>query len=136
MWVADFHGGSCDFGIKVKDWKEFPNRNTLQGQVPSRLAVDVLKDFMRKFETLEWIPGGMHSKGNPQQEDESGSDREWSDYEDEEVEEIKKNALTNNIQLGNGYGKWGRNTFRIANFPAIPDADFNQLKDFFIRNYS
>jgi phosphoserine aminotransferase len=55
---------------------------------------------------------------------------------DKLVEEIKKNALANNIQLGNGYGKWARNTFRIANFPAIPDADFDQLKDFFVRNYS
>ncbi|HSI89946.1 MAG TPA: aminotransferase class V-fold PLP-dependent enzyme [Adhaeribacter sp.] len=55
---------------------------------------------------------------------------------DKLVEEIKKNALANNILLGNGYGKWARNTFRIANFPAISDAETDLLKDFFTRNYS
>jgi phosphoserine aminotransferase len=52
------------------------------------------------------------------------------------VEEIKKNALANNIQLGNGYGKWARTTFRIANFPALTDTDFEALKNFFQRNYN
>ncbi|MFC5272023.1 aminotransferase class V-fold PLP-dependent enzyme [Adhaeribacter terreus] len=52
------------------------------------------------------------------------------------VEDIKKNAAANNIQLGNGYGKWARDTFRIANFPANTDTEFEILKDFFSRNYN
>ncbi|KAA9341034.1 aminotransferase class V-fold PLP-dependent enzyme [Adhaeribacter soli] len=55
---------------------------------------------------------------------------------DKLVEEIKKHALANNIQLGNGYGKWARTTFRIANFPAISDTDFDALKDFFVKHYN
>jgi phosphoserine aminotransferase len=52
------------------------------------------------------------------------------------IEDLKKHALANNIQLGNGYGPWARNTFRIANFPAIPDSDYDALKDFFVKNYN
>ncbi|MBK0402126.1 aminotransferase class V-fold PLP-dependent enzyme [Adhaeribacter sp. BT258] len=52
------------------------------------------------------------------------------------VEDIKKNAAAHNIQLGNGYGKWARDTFRIANFPANTDVEFETLKDFFTKNYN
>ena len=37
-------------------------------------------------------------------------------------------AKENNIILGNGYGAWKDTTFRIANFPAIEDWEFDQLK--------
>lgn len=33
----------------------------------------------------------------------------------------------NNIIIGKGYGEWRENTLRIANFPAIPDEDFEEL---------
>ncbi len=39
------------------------------------------------------------------------------------------------IIVGKGYGKWKADTFRIANFPAIPDADFQLLMDFFKLNF-
>ena len=45
-------------------------------------------------------------------------------------EKLKINASQNGIVLGSGYGKLKETTFRIANFPAISDADFDQLKAF------
>jgi phosphoserine aminotransferase len=33
----------------------------------------------------------------------------------------------NDMIIGKGYGEWKNNTLRIANFPAIPDEDFDQL---------
>ena len=37
---------------------------------------------------------------------------------------------------GNGYGAWQRNTFRIANFPAILDEEYEELKRFFLHYYA
>lgn len=51
------------------------------------------------------------------------------------VEDIKKRALHHNIRLGNGYGPWQRNTFRIANFPAIGNEEYEELKRFFLHYY-
>jgi phosphoserine aminotransferase len=36
-------------------------------------------------------------------------------------------AKKRNILIGNGYGEWKENTFRIANFPAIKDEEFEML---------
>lgn len=33
----------------------------------------------------------------------------------------------NDVIIGKGYGEWKNNTLRIANFPAIPDEDFEEL---------
>ncbi|GAB3535384.1 alanine--glyoxylate aminotransferase family protein [Pontibacter brevis] len=52
------------------------------------------------------------------------------------VDDIKKRALHHNMRLGNGYGPWARNTFRIANFPAITDEEFEELKRFFLHYYA
>jgi len=49
---------------------------------------------------------------------------------EEIILKIKREALDKNILLGNGYGEWGGNTFRIANFPAIPDGEFEVLNQF------
>lgn len=43
---------------------------------------------------------------------------------------LKQKAKENNIVLGNGYGNWKENTFRIANFPQHTDEDFEKLKEF------
>ncbi|MBB6459277.1 aminotransferase class V-fold PLP-dependent enzyme [Flammeovirga kamogawensis] len=40
---------------------------------------------------------------------------------------IKEKAKQQGITLGNGYGKWKLNSFRIANFPAHSDSDFEKL---------
>ncbi|GAB4338057.1 MAG: alanine--glyoxylate aminotransferase family protein [Flammeovirgaceae bacterium] len=48
----------------------------------------------------------------------------------EKIEEIKALAQKEGILLGNGYGKWKENTFRIANFPAITDEECEILMSF------
>jgi len=84
MWVPSFNGGSIDFGISEKSLTQLPNRNTLEGQVPSRLATDVLKDFMSKFESLYWIPGGLYGKpgGKVDDDGKNSGESEWEDDED------------------------------------------------------
>lgn len=47
------------------------------------------------------------------------------------IEELQQNAITHGILLGKGYGKWKSNSFRIANFPAIPDSEVEELVKFF-----
>ncbi len=49
----------------------------------------------------------------------------------ENIKYIKLKAAEKGIILGNGYGEWKESTFRIANFPAITDEEFNELKHFF-----
>ncbi len=46
------------------------------------------------------------------------------------IAKIKKEAKEKGLLLGNGYGNWKANTFRIANFPAIEADEINKLKDF------
>ena len=43
---------------------------------------------------------------------------------------VKSAAKNAGIILGNGYGAWKENTFRVANFPAITSADIEILKTF------
>jgi phosphoserine aminotransferase len=47
--------------------------------------------------------------------------------EPSKIQQIKKLAKENGFLLGNGYGKWKENTFRIANFPAITDEEIESL---------
>jgi phosphoserine aminotransferase len=47
---------------------------------------------------------------------------------EESIRSIKEKALSHNVLLGNGYGQWKNNTFRIANFPAINDFEIETLK--------
>ncbi|MGV3541071.1 MAG: aminotransferase class V-fold PLP-dependent enzyme [Rufibacter sp.] len=54
---------------------------------------------------------------------------------DKKIQEIKKAAAAQGILLGNGYGEWAKGTFRIANFPAIVDTEYEVLKEFLKRNY-
>ena len=50
--------------------------------------------------------------------------------DEEFVKSTKEKALSKGLLLGNGYGKWKTTSLRIANFPAIPDADFARLQAF------
>ncbi|MFY0605155.1 MAG: aminotransferase class V-fold PLP-dependent enzyme [Cyclobacteriaceae bacterium] len=52
-----------------------------------------------------------------------------------EVDEIKGRCTESGITLGNGYGPWKSNTFRIANFPAIKSREVEKLYKFFEKNY-
>ncbi|WP_304234191.1 aminotransferase class V-fold PLP-dependent enzyme [Jiulongibacter sediminis] len=47
---------------------------------------------------------------------------------------LKNKANEHGILLGNGYGEWKENSFRIANFPAITDEETEQLKNFIKQN--
>ena len=46
---------------------------------------------------------------------------------EEEIKSIKALTKAHGITLGNGYGSWKNNTFRIANFPAIEDIEIEAL---------
>lgn len=52
----------------------------------------------------------------------------------ERIESIKKAAKAEGLYIGNGYGPWKKTSFRIANFPALSEADIDQLKEF-LKNY-
>jgi phosphoserine aminotransferase len=43
---------------------------------------------------------------------------------------LKEKAQHEGIVLGNGYGLWKNNTFRIANFPALSQDNFDKLWHF------
>ncbi|CAG5002789.1 Phosphoserine aminotransferase [Dyadobacter sp. CECT 9275] len=51
--------------------------------------------------------------------------------EGQRLSTIKSAAKSAGIVLGNGYGSWKENTFRVANFPAITSADVTALTTFF-----
>jgi phosphoserine aminotransferase len=50
--------------------------------------------------------------------------------EKNEREKLFSEAKANNILLGNGYGRWAENTFRLANFPQHTQDDFEKLTTF------
>lgn len=52
------------------------------------------------------------------------------------IDEVKRRALAQGLQLGNGYGSWKSGSLRIANFPAIPDEAFEQLVQFFAKEFA
>jgi phosphoserine aminotransferase len=45
-----------------------------------------------------------------------------------QVQTIKQKCTEADIVLGNGYGSWQKNSFRIANFPAIESWEIEKLK--------
>jgi phosphoserine aminotransferase len=47
------------------------------------------------------------------------------------VQQVKDKAKKEGITIGNGYGTWKQNTFRIANFPAISQEEIQVLRSFF-----
>ncbi len=53
---------------------------------------------------------------------------------EELISEVKKAAEKGGMQLGSGYGPLKPTSFRIANFPAITDGEFDRLIDF-LKNY-
>jgi phosphoserine aminotransferase len=51
------------------------------------------------------------------------------------IEEIKLKARAAGLHLGSGYGPLKNTTVRIANFPAVPDAAFEALVQFFAKEF-
>jgi phosphoserine aminotransferase len=54
--------------------------------------------------------------------------------DEQAIADVKKAAEKEGMQLGGGYGPLKSSSFRIANFPAITDAEFMRLVDF-LKNY-
>ncbi|MGK7391584.1 MAG: aminotransferase class V-fold PLP-dependent enzyme [Candidatus Cyclobacteriaceae bacterium M2_1C_046] len=50
-------------------------------------------------------------------------------HEKSKIAEIKDKAKAEGIIVGNGYGQWKNETFRIANFPAIKKKEIKLLKN-------
>lgn len=48
--------------------------------------------------------------------------------------DLKIRLISKGISIGNGYGKWKENSFRIANFPAIEESEINLLKEVLEQN--
>ena len=46
------------------------------------------------------------------------------------IKRIKSEAEARGMQMGNGYGPLKPTSFRIANFPALEDEEFEQLVSF------
>ena len=53
--------------------------------------------------------------------------------EEQAIADLKKDAEKEGMQLVGGYGPLKASSFRIANFPAIPDSEFLRLVDFLKR---
>ena len=49
----------------------------------------------------------------------------------EKIEKLKRKTMESGLILGNGYGKFKSETFRIANFPAINTTEIEKLQSFF-----
>ncbi|MES2795387.1 MAG: alanine--glyoxylate aminotransferase family protein, partial [Bacteroidota bacterium] len=49
----------------------------------------------------------------------------------EKIERLKQKTMESGLILGNGYGKFKNETFRIANFPAINTIEMEKLQSFF-----
>ncbi|KAA9349148.1 aminotransferase class V-fold PLP-dependent enzyme [Larkinella humicola] len=69
--------------------------------------------------------------GNPEQRSDTVIAVQGSE---EAIRAVKTAAQNAGITLGNGYGDWKSNTFRIANFPAIEEWEMDTLKRF-LRGY-
>ncbi|MEQ8924800.1 MAG: aminotransferase class V-fold PLP-dependent enzyme [Fulvivirga sp.] len=50
------------------------------------------------------------------------------------IESVKAKALEKGLKLGNGYGDWKKDTFRIANFPQIANKEMKKLLSFLDEN--
>ena len=62
LWMEDQEGGwTSDPGLRdIGEYRQVSeNRNAFEN-VPSRRVDVVLKDLMRKFEEVEWVPGGFY----------------------------------------------------------------------------
>jgi len=51
------------------------------------------------------------------------------------IDEIKAKAKEAGLHLGSGYGTLKNTSIRIANFPAVPDAAFEALVQFFVKEF-
>lgn len=102
-------------------------------QVPPIAEVDALvrKRSADWYRFLEQETDWQLLINNPEQRSDTVIAVQGSE---ERIKNVKAAAQNAGITLGNGYGDWKTTTFRIANFPAIDDAEIDQLKAF-LRHY-
>ena len=48
-------------------------------------------------------------------------------YAEERLPQLKEHLQRAGYVLGSGYGPWKTSTFRLANFPAVPDEGFEEM---------
>jgi len=82
-------------------------------------------DLFNFFENLDGMKPLIESKDNRSDTIIAVS------MEESLIKVLKAKAKESKILLGNGYGDWKANTFRIANFPAVSSEDLEELKSFF-----
>lgn len=136
------HYNSLTFMIeKMKDWQTSYTPNVLSifllmkilNKVPNITDTDfIIKKraknwyaFIQKFKTVKplIISGFLQS------------DTVITVEGDEKIiKTIKAKAKKAGFLLGNGYGKWSKNTFRIANFPALTEKEIKALQNFMKAN--
>jgi phosphoserine aminotransferase len=51
-------------------------------------------------------------------------------FDPDHLLEIKKQAASEDILFGNGYGAWKENSLRMANFPAVTNQEIDRTKTF------
>ncbi len=61
LWTIDQESGNADFALKDMEKQVSKNENSLDNY-PSRPVKDALRDYMQKFRSLEWIPGGLQNE--------------------------------------------------------------------------
>lgn len=138
----NLHYNSLPFMIeKMKDWQTTYTPNVLgiylllqvMQKAEGIRSIDTLirkryeswYSFLKEFKEIEPLIGNKDCrsytvitlKGDP-----------------DKIKKIKEKAKKEGILLGNGYGHWAKNTFRIANFPAMTEKEIALLKKFLKKN--
>jgi phosphoserine aminotransferase len=126
---------------KMKDWQTT--------HTPNVLNIYLLKNILEKIHTINKISDATHQKaktwysffeGRKNMSPLVKNTNLRSDTvicvqgQDSFIASLKDAAKNEGYLLGNGYGKWAKNTFRIANFPAITEEDIRSLQEFLINN--
>ena len=132
------HYNSLSFMIdKMKDYQTTYTPNVLGIYLLMRTLEDrknieqIDQEINNRFEQwmtiINEIEGLKHLVSNPEVHSKTVIPLSSSQ---EQIELIKSKAKQSGFLLGNGYGEWSSNTFRIANFPAITNQDIVSLQRF------
>ncbi|MCD8540209.1 MAG: aminotransferase class V-fold PLP-dependent enzyme, partial [Leadbetterella sp.] len=115
---------------------------------PNILAVYLLKRLLENLENVSVIServsrraGGIYrflesfTGGDPLIRNPSVRSATVIAVNSREASRVSDYLLRHGVIIGKGYGPWKGSTFRIANFPAISDGDFEVLFDL-LRNFA
>lgn len=61
MWTVDTEFGNTDPALRDPETTDYSGNWISLEKHPSRLGRDALRDYIAKFRTLEWIPGGLYN---------------------------------------------------------------------------